>query len=185
MLLRRLYEDMLSQASYIIACDETREAIVIDPNRDVDKYLAVAKADKLKITHVTETHIHADFVSGAWALAEGERGRAAAERRGRPDWQYRYAADAGARLLHDGDSIKVGTVKVDVMHTPGIRPEHIAFLITDTASAPSRWGCFGRLHLRRRRRPTGPSREGGGCRQHDGGDGAPAVPVGADSEGPA
>jgi glyoxylase-like metal-dependent hydrolase (beta-lactamase superfamily II) len=60
MLLRRLYEDMLSQASYIIACDETRQAIVVDPNRDVDKYLAVAKADKLTITHVTETHIHAE-----------------------------------------------------------------------------------------------------------------------------
>ena len=60
MLLRRLYEDMLSQASYIIACDETRRAIVVDPNRDVEKYLAVAKADKLEITHVTETHIHAD-----------------------------------------------------------------------------------------------------------------------------
>src|ERR1051326_1667053 len=70
MLLRRLYEDMLAQASYIIACDQTRHAIVVDPNRDVEKYLAVAKADKLKITHVTETHIHADFVSGARALAE-------------------------------------------------------------------------------------------------------------------
>src|ERR1019366_7860706 len=101
MLLRRLYEDMLSQASYIIACDETRQAIVVDPNRDVEKYLAVARADKLKITHVTETHIHADFVSGARALADAAGAKLLLSGEGGMDWQYKYAADANAQIICD------------------------------------------------------------------------------------
>src|SRR4051812_10000321 len=119
MLLRRLYEDMLAQASYIIACDETRQAIVVDPNRDIDKYVAAAKADKLTITHVTETHIHADFVSGARALAERTGAKLLLSGEGGDDWQYKYAADANAQLLHDGDVIDVGSVRVKVLHTPG------------------------------------------------------------------
>jgi hydroxyacylglutathione hydrolase len=142
MLLRRLYEDMLSQASYIIACDETREAIVVDPNRDVDKYIAVAKADKLKVTHVTETHIHADFVSGARALAEATGAKLMLSGEGGDDWQYKYAADADARLLHDGDVIEVGSVRVDVLHTPGHTPEHLSFLITDTQVARTPMGLL-------------------------------------------
>jgi hydroxyacylglutathione hydrolase len=142
MLLRRLYEDMLSQASYIIACDETRQAIVVDPNRDVEKYLSVAKADKLTITHVTETHIHADFVSGARTLAEETGATLLLSAEGGDDWQYTYAADASAQLLHDGDVIDVGTVRVKVLHTPGHTPEHISFLITDTAAADTPMGLL-------------------------------------------
>jgi hydroxyacylglutathione hydrolase len=142
MLLRRLYEDMLAQASYIIACDETRHAIVIDPNRDVDKYLAVAKADKLKITHVTETHIHADYVSGARALAEATGAQLLLSGEGGPDWLYRYADEAKARILKDGEAVDVGTVKVEVLHTPGHTPEHISFLITDTASTRTAMGML-------------------------------------------
>src|ERR1041385_1132887 len=142
MLLRRLYEDMLSQASYIIACDETRRAIVVDPNRHVDKFLAVAKADKLKITHVTETHIHADFVSGARALAEAAGAKLLLSGEGGPDWLYKYAAAGGAQILHDRDVIDVGTVRVAVIHTPGHTPEHVCFLITDTASAKTPMGLL-------------------------------------------
>jgi hydroxyacylglutathione hydrolase len=133
---------MLSQASYIIACDETRHAIVVDPNRDVDKYLAVAKTDKLRITHVTETHIHADYVSGARALAEATGAQLLLSGEGGEDWQYAYAADANARILKDGQSIEVGTIKVEVIHTPGHTPEHIAFLITDTASTNTAMGML-------------------------------------------
>jgi hydroxyacylglutathione hydrolase len=142
MLLRRLYEDMLSQASYIIACDETRRAIVVDPNRDVEKYLSVAKADKLKITHVTETHIHADFVSGARALAEAAGAKLLLSAEGGDDWQYRYASDADAQLLHDRDVVDVGSVRVTVLHTPGHTPEHLSFLITDTAAATTPMGLL-------------------------------------------
>src|SRR4051812_30458806 len=142
MLLRRLYEDMLSQASYIIACDETRHAIVVDPNRDVDKYLAVAKADKLKITHVTETHIHADYVSGARALAAATGAQLMLSGEGGEDWQYRFAADAEARILRDGEAVDVGTVKVEVIHTPGHTPEHISFLVTDTSASKTAMGML-------------------------------------------
>jgi len=65
MILRRFYEQQLAQMSYLIGCRETHSAIVIDPIRDADMYVAAAKAAGLTITHVTETHIHADFVSGA------------------------------------------------------------------------------------------------------------------------
>src|SRR3954468_3214063 len=142
MLLRRLYEDMLSQASYIIACDETRHAIVVDPNRDTDKYIALAKAEKLKITHVTETHIHADYVSGARALAEATGAELLLSGEGGKDWQYAYAAASHATILRDGDVIDVGTVKIEVMHTPGHTPEHLSFLITDTASTRTAMGML-------------------------------------------
>ena len=65
MRLKRIYEDALAQASYLIVCDETAHAIVVDPNRDVERYLEVASDEGVTITDVTETHIHADFVSGA------------------------------------------------------------------------------------------------------------------------
>src|ERR1051325_3568328 len=177
MLLRRLYEDMLAQASYIIACDETRHAIVFDPNRDVDKFLAVAKADKLKITHVTETHIHADFVSGARALAEATGAKLLLSGEGGEDWQYKYAADADARILHDRDVIDVGTVRVAVLHTPGHTPEHLCFLHRHCLGEHADGIALGGLHLRRRRGAAGSSRARSRDRRHDGGDGASAVPI--------
>src|SRR6476661_432129 len=101
MLLRRLYEDTLAQASYIIACDETRNAIVVDPTRDLEPYLALAKSEKLKITHVTETHIHADYVSGARMLAAATGAQLLLSGEGGKDWQYAFAAEG--KLLKDGN----------------------------------------------------------------------------------
>jgi hydroxyacylglutathione hydrolase len=68
MLLRQIYDADLSQYAYIIGCEETRQVIVIDPERDVDRYLAIATGEGLKLNAVAETHIHADFVSGAREL---------------------------------------------------------------------------------------------------------------------
>src|SRR5262245_54584073 len=65
MILRTLYDDSLAQASYLIGCSDTGEALVIDPNRHIDHYIQLAQSKNLRITAVTETHIHADFVSGA------------------------------------------------------------------------------------------------------------------------
>jgi hydroxyacylglutathione hydrolase len=142
MLLRRLYDETLAQASYIIACDETRHAIVVDPNRDIEHYIAAAKHDKLTITHVTETHIHADFVSGARALAAATHAKLLLSGEGGQDWQYRFAAESRAKLLKHGDTIEVGTVRIDVLHTPGHTPEHLAFLVTDTATASTPMGML-------------------------------------------
>ena len=69
MILERVFDSLLAQAGYLVGCEITRTAIVIDPNRDVDRYIEVAQRERLTITHVTETHIHADFVSGARELA--------------------------------------------------------------------------------------------------------------------
>ena len=70
MIVKRFYDSKLAQTSYLIGCGRMGTAIVIDPNRDVEQYVRVAEAEGVKITDVTETHIHADFVSGARELAE-------------------------------------------------------------------------------------------------------------------
>ena len=129
MLVRRCYDDRLAQASYLIGCQAAGEAIVIDPARDVTPYLDAARQERVRITRVTETHIHADFLSGSRELAAATGGEIMLSAEGGEDWQYRYPATA----LHDGDVIMVGAVQVTVIHTPGHTPEHLAFLVTDTA----------------------------------------------------
>ena len=131
MLLKRIYEDALAQASYLIACDQTGRAIVVDPNRDIERYLDAARDEGVTITEVTETHIHADFVSGARELARRAGARLLLSAEGGADWQYRFAADSRATLLRDGDRFEVGSVHFDVRHTPGHTPEHVCFLVTD------------------------------------------------------
>src|SRR5688572_20819781 len=135
MVLKRFFETKLAQTSYLIGCHATGEAIVIDPNRDVDQYLKAAAADGVKITHVTETHIHADFVSGSRELAAKTGATLFLSDEGDANWKYAFAKEAGATLLKDGDRIKVGNVLIDVIHTPGHTPEHLSFLVTDSAGA--------------------------------------------------
>src|SRR5687768_9817136 len=135
MFIKRLFETKLAQASYVIGCQATGEAMVIDPNRDTDQYIKTPEAEGLKITHVTETHIHADFVSGSRELAERTGAKLYLSDEGDANWKYTFARDAGATLLKDGDRIKVGNILIDVVHTPGHTPEHVVFLITDSAGA--------------------------------------------------
>lgn len=140
MFLKRFYDDGLAQASYLIGCAATGEAIVIDPNRDVQQYIDAAAAEKLKVTHVTETHIHADYVSGSRELAKRTGAKLYLSAEGGKDWQYAFAAGDGAVLVRNGDVIKVGNIRLEVMHTPGHTPEHISFLVTDTAGASEPMG---------------------------------------------
>lgn len=142
MLLKRFYDDGLAQASFLVGCQATGEAIVLDPNRDVEQYLAAARAEGLRITHVTETHIHADFVSGSRELASRTGASLLLSAEGGRDWQYRFARAAGATLLHDGDSFMVGNLRFDVMHTPGHTPEHLTFIVTDTPATLRPMGAF-------------------------------------------
>jgi hydroxyacylglutathione hydrolase len=135
MFFRRFYDDGLAQASYLIGCDATREAVVVDANRDAAQYMAAAEAANLRITCVTETHIHADFVSGSRELARRARAKLLLSAEGGPEWQYAFAEGDGAAMLRDGDAFSVGRVRMDVMHTPGHTPEHLAFLVTDLASS--------------------------------------------------
>ncbi len=128
MYFKHIYERGLAQASYIVGCQSKGVAMVIDPRRDIDVYLDIAEKENLTITHVTETHIHADFLSGARELAEVTGAKLLLSDEGGPDWQYQFDHEG----LRDGDTFNVGNLKIDVMHTPGHTPEHISFLLTDT-----------------------------------------------------
>ena len=142
MLLKRLYDPKLAQASYLIACQATGDAIVVDPNRDVDQYIRAAADEGVRITYVTETHIHADFVSGSRELAERTGAQLLLSDEGGEQWRYKFADGANARLLHDGDVIKVGNIRLGVLHTPGHTPEHLSFLITDGAATDRPMGAL-------------------------------------------
>ncbi len=133
--MKRFFETKLAQASYLIACPGAKAAVVIDANRDVDQYIKAAEAEGVRITHVTETHIHADYVSGSRELAARTGAQLLLSDEGDADWKYAFAAEAGATLLKDGDRFTVGAVQIDVVHTPGHTPEHLAFLVTDAAAA--------------------------------------------------
>ncbi|HET7426900.1 MAG TPA: MBL fold metallo-hydrolase, partial [Gemmatimonadales bacterium] len=142
MFLRRFYDEQLAQASYLLGCQATGEALVVDPNRHVEPVLAAAAAEGLRVTHVTETHIHADFISGARELAERAGARLLLSGEGGDAWQYRYAAAAAAEMLCDAGRFMVGRIAVDVRHTPGHTPEHLMFVVTDTASATEPMGAL-------------------------------------------
>jgi hydroxyacylglutathione hydrolase len=139
---QRFYGTQLAQASYLIGCQRTGEAVVVDPNRDVEQYVDAAAREGLRITHVTETHIHADFVSGARELAAATDALLLLSDEGGDDWRYAFAADAHARLLRDGDTFRVGNIELGAMHTPGHTPEHLSFLVTDRSANAGPWGIL-------------------------------------------
>ena len=141
MLLQRFYDDTLAQASYLIGCSATGEALIVDPNRDVDQYIEAAEAEGMRITHVTETHIHADFVSGARELAHRTGARLHLSDEGGPDWAYGFAREAGAVLMKDGHTFMVGNIRIQARHTPGHTPEHMMFLVTDTPATDVAMGA--------------------------------------------
>lgn len=142
MLLERFYNDLLAQASYLVACQETKTAVVIDPNRDIDRYIEAAAHEKLTIAYVTETHIHADFVSGARDLARKTGAKLVLSGEGGPDWSYQFANSDNARVVRDGDTIDIGRVRLTVRHTPGHTPEHLTFVVADLAASDRPIGMF-------------------------------------------
>lgn len=136
MFMRMVYDDKLAQAAYLIGCQRSGEAIVIDPQRDVDRYESLAAANGLRIVAVAETHIHADFLSGARELAE-KGATVYVSDEGDADWKYQWLdrkTGGGAykhRLLKDGDTFRVGHIEFQALHTPGHTPEHLCFMVTD------------------------------------------------------
>jgi hydroxyacylglutathione hydrolase len=142
MLIRRFYDTKLAQASYLVGCQATGDALVIDPNRDVEQYVEAVRVEGMRLAFVTETHIHADFVSGTRELAAKTGATPVLSDEGGPDWSYVWAREALARLVKDGATFMVGNVKVEVLHTPGHTPEHISFRITDTKATSLPMGVF-------------------------------------------
>lgn len=132
MFFERIYERGLAQASYLIGCQATGEAIVIDPKRDIDDYVALARREGLRIKKVTETHIHADYLSGSRELVAATGAELLLSDDGGKEWQYEFPHTP----LHHHDHFMLGNLKFEVLHTPGHTPEHICFLLTDTPAGP-------------------------------------------------
>ncbi|WP_278235294.1 MBL fold metallo-hydrolase [Isoptericola sp. AK164] len=129
MLLERIYDEDLAQASYFIGCQAKGEAVVVDARRDVAEYLDLAQRHGMRIVAVTETHIHADYLSGTRELAATTGADVYVSGEGGQDWQYGFEAN---RLYH-GDTITIGNITIEARHTPGHTPEHLAMLVTDGA----------------------------------------------------
>lgn len=131
MLLKYFYDKKLAHASYLVGCQRAGVAVIVDPGRDIDPYLEVAAAEGMKITAVAETHIHADYVSGARELADRVGAKLYVSDEGPAEWKYLYLDRYEHELLQDGDRFMVGNIKFEVMHTPGHTPESISFVLTD------------------------------------------------------
>ena len=178
MYFQRFYDIKLAQASYLIGCQRTGEAVVVDPNRDIEQYVAAAAREGLRITHVTETHIHADFVSGARELAAPPMRCSSSPTRGAT------TGSTHSRLKRSADCCATATFS---------RRQHRARGDAHTrahAGAPElprhrragergRGGPHRRLRLRRRRRAARSPRARRRVRGHDGGSGAYALPIAA------
>jgi hydroxyacylglutathione hydrolase len=139
MLMRQIVDQKLAQYAYLLGCQRTGEAIVIDPERDVDRYITLAKQEGLRIVAVAETHIHADFLSGTREMAARIPDLTVyLSDEGGEHWAYEWpAADIDVRVtrVRDGDSFRIGNIELRAWHTPGHTPEHLSFVVTDRAGA--------------------------------------------------
>ena len=142
MIFHRFFDEKLAQASYLIGCIATGEAVVIDANRDVEPYVRTAEHEGLRIVAVTETHIHADYLSGSRELAARTGARLHLSDCGPAEWKYGFAQSDDVRLLKEGDEIVVGNVKLRALHTPGHTPEHLSFLYIDGAATSEPMGIL-------------------------------------------
>ncbi|MFC4713253.1 MBL fold metallo-hydrolase [Planococcus dechangensis] len=143
MLLRYFYDEKLAHASYVVGCQKTGEAVVVDPMRDVTAYAELAKKEKLNLVGALETHIHADFVSGSRELNDRFGTKLYISDEGDADWKYQNLDEISHQLLKDGDTFMIGNLVFEVMHTPGHTPESISFLLTDKGgSADKPMGIF-------------------------------------------
>ncbi|MCB9394213.1 MAG: MBL fold metallo-hydrolase [Acidimicrobiaceae bacterium] len=136
MFLRQYYLGCLSHASYLVGDTVSGKAAVIDPQRDVDEYLADAAANGLTITHVVETHFHADFLSGHLELAD---------RTGAAIVFGRFAEGKAEFPIHpvdDGDVIELGDVVLEIMETPGHTPESISIVVRPEGPASTPHAVF-------------------------------------------
>ena len=131
MFFQHIYDKSLAQASYFIGCQKAGVAAVIDAKRDVDTYIEIAKANNMKITHILETHIHADFLAGSRELAALTGAELYLSAEGGKGWEYEFPHNG----LKDGDVVKLGNLLLKVLHTPGHTPESISFLLTDTPAS--------------------------------------------------
>jgi len=143
MFFRTFTDEKLAQYSYLVGCQSTGEAIVIDPPRKVDHIIAVAEKEGLEVVAAADTHIHADYVSGARQLAVEYGAKLYLSDEGDENWKYEFPEGVEIELVKDGSTFSIGNVEFKVMHTPGHTPEHISFILTDRgAGATEPMGIF-------------------------------------------
>ena len=130
MFFKQFFDSKLAQTSYMIACQQTNEAMIIDPKRVLDEYAEVAEQEGFKITQATETHIHADFASGLRDVNRKFGAKLYVSDEGDENWKYENMPE-DTIYLKAGDVIDVGNVELKVIHTPGHTPESISFILTD------------------------------------------------------
>ena len=127
MFVKQFVDEGLGNSSYIVGSEAAGVAAVIDPQRDVDRYLQAAEGLGLRLTHVLDTHLHADFVSGARELAAKAGLKIGASRTAEMAFEH--------LPLAEGDTLHLGEVVLGVVTTPGHTPEHISFTITEPGQA--------------------------------------------------
>ncbi len=139
MLFRQYFDPKLAQYAYLVGCQKTGEALIIDPERDIDRYVEAAESEGLRITSVAETHIHADFLSGAREFAERFGTKVYLSDEGGEDWASNWARDGkyDATFLKHGDTFHVGGIEVQAAHTPGHTPEHLSYILIDRGGGAS------------------------------------------------
>jgi hydroxyacylglutathione hydrolase len=131
MFTQQFFVEGLGCASYIVGCEAKGIVAVIDPDREVQKYLNVARNRGLKITHIIETHLHADHVSGNTDLAA---------RTGADIYVHEASgAEYPHKTLQHNDVIELGNIRIRALHTPGHTPESITLLVSDTTRAEEPW----------------------------------------------
>src|ERR1700690_3603273 len=123
MIVKQFYLNCLAHASYLIGDEETGTAVVVDPQRDVERYLVFAAENKLQIKHVILTHLHADFIAGHLELRD--RAGAIIYLGAKAQAEYRFTP------LADGSAIEFGRVRLQALETPGHTPESISILVYD------------------------------------------------------
>ena len=134
MIFEQFYLECLSHASYLIGDTTTGKAVVVDPQRDIQQYLDTAREKGLTITHVIETHFHADFLSGHLELAKATGAEICFGSEARPQFP--------ARLMADGERISLGQVELEVRHTPGHTPESISVVVRERAGDAVPYGVL-------------------------------------------
>jgi glyoxylase-like metal-dependent hydrolase (beta-lactamase superfamily II)/rhodanese-related sulfurtransferase len=122
-ILKQFYLNCLAHASYLVADDHSRQAAVVDPQRDIEQYLAFAREHDLRITHVVLTHLHADFLAGHLELRDRTGAVIGLGAKGTAEYAH--------RALSDGDAIDLGRVRLTALETPGHTPESISLLVFD------------------------------------------------------
>jgi hydroxyacylglutathione hydrolase len=127
MRVRQFHDEGLGNSAHLLISEQERVAALIDPLRDVDQYLDLARKEGVRITHVCETHLHNDFISGSRELAARTGARIVASADARLEFDH--------QAVRDGDTLAVGDIRLSVLATPGHTPEHISYLAQDPRNA--------------------------------------------------